>query len=221
MKPLLRRRTQRDHRVVHQVASWCLGYPDDGLLECLPLLTAALGEQDEHESVRAVRTVIADLAAADPDELRHDYIDTFDLSRKQTLYLTYWSDGDTRRRGTALTTIKQLYRDSGFLVDLNGELPDHLPIVLEYCARADPERGRELLAEHRPALESIRTALAERGSRYEPILAAICATVPVARASARPADIPVESVGLEPYDPRLLPLSPTQRVRPPRTSVLP
>lgn len=214
-----RRPPDADHRVIHQVASWCLSYPDDDVLDRMPLLRAALTAEPDSTPVELLGRIVDHLTAGDPDTHRHNYIDTFDLSRQRTLYLSYWTDGDTRRRGAVLGEFKQLYRDTGFLVDLHGELPDFLPIVLEFCARADPDRGRELLATYRPALELIRISLAEIDSPYADAVAAVCATVPGATppdresALALRTGIPTESVGLEPFDPRLLPLTPTRESR--------
>ncbi|MDL9936675.1 nitrate reductase molybdenum cofactor assembly chaperone [Gordonia sp. ABSL1-1] len=206
--------TRNDFRVTSMAASWCLSYPADEVLARLPLIRDALAEQSGHRAAQLLAPVVDGLLGTDPERLRHEYVDVFDLSRKHTLYLTYWSDGDTRRRGAALGEFKTLYRDSGFLVDLHGELPDHLPIVLEYCA-AVPDQGRALLEKHRPALELIRLSLLERGSRYAGVLAAVCAMLPgespadAASAMAMRTTIPTEAVGLEPFDPRLLPLHPT------------
>lgn len=202
----------RGDRVIYQVASLGLMYPDDDLLARAGLLRAALGELPASASATALTGFVDHLSTAEPAELRRHYVEIFDLSRRQTLYLTYWSDGDTRRRGSALTGFKQCYRDSGFVVDLDGELPDYLPIVLEFAARVDLDAGRTLLREHRASLELIRISLTEKDSPYAGVLAAICATLPGPsprdRASAlalRP-DPPVEQVGLDSGDPRLLPM---------------
>ncbi|MCK8612962.1 nitrate reductase molybdenum cofactor assembly chaperone [Gordonia sp. C13] len=213
-------RTSTGVRVIHQISSWCLGYPDDDLLSRIDLMRAALDEQGGEAAVRSLRRTVDHLADGDAMTLRRDYITLFDLSKRSTLYLSYWSDGDTRRRGTSLGEFKQVYRDSGFLVDLHGELPDHLPIVLEFSARADPRRGIELLEKHRAALELIKFSLLESDSPYAGAVAAVCMTLPspsppdreTALARCRP--VPVETVGLEPFDPRLLPIDPTSS-RPP------
>lgn len=209
----LSRRPKVDDRVVYQAASLLLSYPDAELLAKLPLVRSALDEQPAAPETHALLRVVEHLNATDPDALRQAYVDVFDLSRRQTLYLTYWSDGDTRRRGSALGAFKALYRGSDFLVDTRGELTDYLPMVLEFAARADPVGGRELLIEHRPSLELIRLALAECGSAYADVLVALCATLPgespvdKAAAMALRGNSPtVERVGLEPGDPRLLPL---------------
>ncbi|MCF8568720.1 nitrate reductase molybdenum cofactor assembly chaperone [Gordonia sp. HY002] len=213
----LRLRSERspatDHRVVRLAASWCLAYPDDDLLDKVDLLRAGVAETPQTAASNELAAFLDHLSATDPARLRQDYVDVFDLSGRQTLFLTYWTDGDTRRRGETLAAIKRVYRDSGFVVDLRGELPDHLPVVLEFAARVDPERGTTLLAEHRGALELIRFSLLDKKSPYAHVLAAICATLPGESPPDRAAAVAmrghhpeVETVGLEPFDPRLLPL---------------
>jgi nitrate reductase delta subunit len=214
MRPL--RRHQPDPRVVYQVASWCLDYPTVQLVERLPLLTDALAEQPRCPEVARLGGLVDHLARTPLDRLQRAYVDLFDLSRKHALYLSYWTDGDTRRRGEVLGRFKAAYRRSGFLVDTHGELPDYLPMVLEFAACADLAGGRELLQAYRPSLELLRIALQERQSRYAGALLAVCATLPGESPANRAAvqamvdagGPPVESVGLDPYDPRLLPLQP-------------
>lgn len=209
-----RRDLSPDTRVVHQVASWCLSYPDDALDERLPQLTAALSEQPVAPTTEPLARFLGHLSGLSMPQRQHEYVGTFDLTSKHALYLSYWTDGDTRRRGEVLARFKQRYRDSGFLVDTRGELPDHLPMVLEYAALADPDAGRALLQEYRPSLELLRLALSEAESPYADVLVAVCATLPGPSPEDRAAVMrmagagpPTESVGLEPYDPRLLPLA--------------
>jgi nitrate reductase delta subunit len=204
-----------DHRVVRQVASRVLEYPTDGLLGEVPLMRSALAECRGCRGVDDLGPLLDHLAARRLDALQRDYVEVFDLSRKRALHLSYWTDGDTRRRGEVLGRFKTAYRASGVLVSLHGELPDHLPVVLEFAALVDPEAGTALLQEYRASLELIRLALLELGTPYAGALAAVCATLPgespadrgaaMAMAGAGP---PTESVGLEPFDPRLLPVHP-------------
>lgn len=204
------------HRVVHQAASWCLDYPRDDLIGRLPVLTSALAEQGSSEPAAALWPLLTYLGSSPLDELQRAYVDTFDLSRKHALYLSYWTDGDTRRRGEVLGRFKTAYRASGFLVDTHGELPDYLPMVLEFAAFADPAAGAALLQDYRASLELLRIALQERQSPYAAAVVAVCATLPGESPADRAAVMamvgasgpPTESVGLEPYDPRLLPLQP-------------
>ena len=210
-------------RVVHLVAGRCLDYPTEALLADLPTLAGALAEQDGSRAARALEPLVEHLGATPLEVLQRAYVDTFDLSRKHALYLSYWTDGDTRRRGEVLGRFKAAYRASGFVVDTHGELPDYLPMVLEFAAVADPETGRAILTEYRPSLELLRIALQERESPWAAAAVAVCATLPGESPRDRAAVMamaglggppPVEAVGLDPYDPRLLPLrdvSPTSR----------
>ncbi|MER7070903.1 nitrate reductase molybdenum cofactor assembly chaperone [Terrabacter sp. NPDC000476] len=206
-----------DHRVVHVVAGRCLDYPSADLADALPAMRDALAEQGDSPAATTLGALVAHLAAADLPDLQRAYVDTFDLSRKHALYLSYWTDGDTRRRGEVLGRFKQAYRDSGAVVDTHGELPDYLPMVLEFSARVDPEAGAALLQGYRASLELLRIALQERQSPYAAAVVAVCATLPGESPRDRAAVMemvgmsgaqPSEAVGLEPYDPRLLPLQP-------------
>jgi nitrate reductase molybdenum cofactor assembly chaperone NarJ/NarW len=199
-------------RVVRQAAAVCLGYPEPDVIATTELLRTALAE----EASRQAESFEPLLAFWDSEELstiQTHYVDVFDRSRKYSLYLSYWTDGDTRRRGEVLAAFKQRYRRSGFLVDTRGELPDYLPMVLEYAAIVDPVDGTALLQEYRSSVELLRLALADRGTPYAGVLTAACSTLPgpspadrrtvMAMAAAGP---PTEMVGLEPQDPRLLPM---------------
>ena len=140
-------------------------------------------------------------------QLSADYVSTFDLRRRCCLYLTYYAFGDTRKRGVALLTFKQAYRNAG--VELTAdELPDHLCVLLEFAATADFETGRLLLLQHRAGVELLRLALGDAESPYVAALNAICATLPslggddrqaVSRLAAE--GPPAEAVGLEPFAP--------------------
>ncbi len=215
----LRRRPPRtgDDRVVHLVAGRCLDYPSAELLAALPAMREALTEHRDSPGAPELASLLDHLGGADVARLQRTYVDTFDLSRKHALYLSYWTDGDTRRRGEVLGRFKTAYRSSGAVVDTHGELPDYLPMVLEFAARVDSEAGRAILQDYRASLELLRIALQEKQSPYAGALVAVCATLPGESPPDRAAVMemvgmtgphPTEAVGLEPYDPRLLPLQP-------------
>lgn len=208
---------KRDDRVLYLAAAWCLAYPDETLLSRLPLLRQGLaqygGPRHNKRAAALFEPCLHELETTPLMVLQQRYVDVFDLSRKHALYLSYWTDGDTRRRGEVLGEFKQLYRRSGFLVNTGGELPDYVPMVLEFAARVDVKAGVSLLLKYRPSLELLRIALEERRSVHGAVVAAVCATFPGTSPADRQAVMrmagfgpPTESVGLEPYDPRLLPL---------------
>ena len=197
--------------VLYQATSVCLGYPDDEVLGLAGVIRSAIAESAPG-AAGSFAPLLDWWAATPAAEVRRQYVEVFDLSKRHALYLSYWTDGDTRRRGMVLVDFLQRYRDAGLDLGDSGELPDDLPLVLEF-ARHRPDEGAALLQEYRASLELIRLALAERGSPYAGVVAAVCATLPgrspedrqQAMAMAVPST-PTESVGLDPYDPRLLPV---------------
>ena len=187
--------------VVFQAAGLLLSSPDEELLGRLDLIESAVAETGAAGRFAAT---FAHLRSLPLMELQSWHVQEFDLSRRHALHLTYWTDGDTRRRGEVLAGIKQIYRDSGLFVDLDGELPDYLPMVLEFAAMGDPRRGVGILNDYRASLELLRIGLTEDGLPQAGVVAAICDALggPSPRTRAEVRDLlttpPTETVGLEP-----------------------
>lgn len=185
--------------VVFQAAALVLSYPDADLLDRLDTVEAALAGT---AAAGRFAPVLAHLRGSGLYELQAWHVQEFDLSRKHALHLSYWTDGDTRRRGQVLAEIKGVYRESGLVVDTGGELPDYLPLVLEFAV-ADPGRGRELLDRFRASLELIRLGLTADRLPHAGVLEAVCGCLPGpspqtrAEVQARFGEVqPVELVGL-------------------------
>ena len=157
--------------IVLQSASLLLEYPDERLLDRLNLIEAALTEVG---ATSRFGPLLQHLRGKSLMDLQAFHSQEFDLSRRHVLHLTYWTSGDTRRRGEELARIKQVYRESGFQVSLNGELPDYLPLMLEYAAVADLKRGCQLLHAHRASLELLRLALKRDQLPHECAVEAVC-----------------------------------------------
>lgn len=193
----------RDDVVVCQAAALVLAYPEAELLERLDVIEAALTDAGALERFLPVLTHLRGAALG---ELQAFHVQEFDLSRRHALHLSYWTDGDTRRRGEVLASIKAVYRESGLVVDAGGELPDHLPMVLEFAA-VDPGRGFDLLNRFRASLELIRLGLVADVLPHAGVLEAVCGLLPGAsprtraEVQARFGDIqPMELVGLDQLD---------------------
>ena len=190
------------HRVIYAAASVVLSYPDENVLGQLPLVEQALAEVDALDGFAAT---LAHLRSMPVLEVQSWHVQEFDLSRRHAMHLTYWTDGDTRRRGEVLAAIKQTYRDSGLLVDLDGELPDYLPMVLEFAANGAPALGVALLNTYRASLELLRLGLVKDKLPHAGVVAAICDTLggpsPQTRAEVQEllGTRPSELVGLEPF----------------------
>jgi len=190
--------------LVWQCASLLLAYPDEHFAERLGIVDELRAPVAGRAAEMLARTVEA-LRARDPMHAAADYVDTFDLRRRSTMYLTYWTAGDSRNRGREMHAFAQAYRDAGSRPPVD-EAPDHLPVVLEFAATVDPVAGRRLLVEHRVPIDVLRDALTECGSPYAHTISGVCATLPAAtdqdvRRAQRLAQAgpPAEAVGLQPF----------------------
>ncbi len=188
-------------RLVWQCASLLLGYPDDNrLADADALLAHMKGVAAENLSITTQA-----LRGADPTTRAADYVDTFDLRRRTTMYLTYWTAGDTRNRGVAMLEFVKAYRAAG-VAPPTDEAPDCLPVLLEFAATVDPANGRRLLIEHWVPIDVLHQGLTDMRSPYRHAVAAVLATLPRAtdadtRRAQRLAEAgpPAEAVGLQPF----------------------
>ena len=193
----------RDQAVVLQAASVCLRYPDAEVLALMPVVRAAVDALPASRPAGRLGAFLDTVAATTPERAAQHYVEVFDTRRRCCLYLTWWSDGETRRRGAALAALKDRYRASG-VEFADAELPDFLPAVLEFAATADLAAGLALLQDHRPGIELLRLALLDASTPYAAPVEAVCALLPgpspadvaAAKALARTGP-PREQVGLD------------------------
>lgn len=201
-------RSKRDptleHRLVWQAAALLLAYPDDRQGERLTTVEEMLTHLPDAPANLLGATATA-LRASDPMQAQIDYVNTFDMRRRTTMYLTYWTAGDTRNRGNHMLAFASTYREAG-VHPPEHEAPDYLPVVLEFAATVDADAGRRLLTEHRAPIDLLREALEQSASPYAHAVAAVCQTLgpPTEQDAQRAqrlaaAGPPAESVGLQPF----------------------
>lgn len=193
------------HAHAWQAQSLLLGYPDDTLLAHLPLLDRVAASLPDRVG-GPLAAFLDHLHGSDRAALAAQYVATFDHRKRGCLYLTYYTHGDTRKRGLALLRLKQVYAAAGLTLT-DDELPDHLPVMLEFAA-AHPEAGQALLLDYRAGLELLRLDLTDTGSPWRLVLDSISATLPSLSGDQRQAAArlaaegpPEEQVGLEPFAP--------------------
>jgi nitrate reductase delta subunit len=192
--------------MIDVISSRLLMYPDDQLIDELPLIRQGVATLPSHIRVHFDR-FFSEIEGKTLLELQEKYVAVFDLKRRCCLYLTYYLNGDTRLRGMALVRFQATYAQHGFQNE-TGELPDFLPMLLEFSAHGgDAARAAEaLIDEHREGLEVLRVALEKVESPQRHIIAAVLATLPELTSAQRAAarllvaqGPPTESVGLEPF----------------------
>lgn len=191
--------------LVLRLVSLLLQYPDAELTESRSDLSTVVRALPATPAAAHLTRFTDWFAAQEPEALERHYVEMFDLRRKSSLYLTYYLHGDTRRRGMALLTLNQRYKAGGWDTS-TGELPDHLPVVLEFAALAGPGGGEAPLRQHRRGLELIQQALTDAASPYRHVLAALLTLLPPPTEADRAAVArlvaegpPNEEVGLDPY----------------------
>ena len=165
----------QDMRTLRALAA-LLGYPDPQLLEALPEIAGVLAQSRlmAPEQHGRLRVLLADLQAGDGLDLEMRYVDLFDRGRATSLNLFEHVHGESRDRGTAMVELQQIYAAAGWQLT-TGELPDHLPVMLEYLSCRDIGEARAMLGDCAHILRSIGEALVRRGSPYAAVFDALLA----------------------------------------------
>ena len=191
-------------RIVFAAVSRLLQYPDEELAGLVSMLRPVLADLPS-SSGPPLERFLDHAASTRLLDLQKDYVSTFDLKRRNCLYLTYYLNGDTRRRGMALWRFQDAYRQRGFSVE-GGELPDFLPAVLELAAVGHEDMALALLLEHQSGIHVLRESLDAMHSPYADVVRALEATMPAPSDEVRAAALtlategpPAEAVGLEPF----------------------
>ncbi|MDI1236909.1 MAG: nitrate reductase molybdenum cofactor assembly chaperone [Polaromonas sp.] len=177
-----------------RVLARLLGYPDAELRSHLDVLREALHEERalEPQRLAELNALIDALALAPALETEAAYVELFDRGRATSLHLFEHVHGDSRDRGPAMIDLAQTYEKAGMYL-AEGEMPDFLPVVLEFTSTQPPREAREFLAEMAHIFNAIFAALQQRESAYASVLGAL---LELAGEKAQPVQIAVE----EPID---------------------
>ncbi|CAL1239669.1 nitrate reductase molybdenum cofactor assembly chaperone [Candidatus Methylocalor cossyra] len=166
-----------------------LSYPGAELRAALPEIAAALAQAPWLPAAHRLRleALLEDLGGRDPYEVEARYVELFDRGRATSLHLFEHLYGDSRERGPAMVALKALYARAG--LRLNGnELPDYLPVLLEYLSCQTRAEARAMLGDCAAVLRAIGRALKRRGSAYAAVLEALLAVAGVEGLGASPED---------------------------------
>ena len=117
----------------------------------------------------AIGALIEDLAEADLLEAQSAYVDLFDRTRSLSLHLFEHVHGESRDRGQAMVSLLERYRQAGLDITA-AELPDFIPLFLEFLSTLDDTEARAHLAEPAHILAALAERLRRRGSDYAAVL---------------------------------------------------
>lgn len=160
--------------LVLKALSALLSYPTAEIRAALPEIAEAIRASPlvAPRERAALLELVDELAGGDLLELEERYVDLFDRGRALSLHLFEHLHGDGRERGAAMVELKALYAQGGFEL-ATRELPDFLPVLLEYLSTRRAEEARAMLADCAHILETIGRALLARRSRYAAVLQAL------------------------------------------------
>ena len=142
-----------------------LSYPERELIEALAEIRQAAPQ---------LSALIDELETEPLEILQERYVALFDRSRALSLHLFEHVHGESRDRGQAMVDLAQTYAARGFAVAGN-ELPDYLPAFLEFLSVLSAAEAKGMLGETAGILRTLGDRLAERGSRYALVFAALLA----------------------------------------------
>jgi len=154
--------------------SLLLSYPTGELQEAMTAIGAALAADPRiTPASRAALQMLTDrLAQGDLYDLQESYVMLFDRSRTLSLNLFEHVHGESRDRGGAMVSLIETYREAGF-EPATTELPDHLPVLLEFLAMRPAPEASETLADAAHIFDAIETRLGRRESGYAAVFAAL------------------------------------------------
>lgn len=164
----------RNPMLTYKAIGWLLTYPEAEQIAALPELQQViateglLGVSLENNLLRFT----ASLATADLIDLQEAYVGLFDKSRQTSLHLFEHVHGESRDRGMAMVNLREIYMAAGLFQD-ESELPDYLPLYLEYLSVLPGTEARAGLADVAPILQGIYRQLVRRESGYAAPLAAL------------------------------------------------
>ncbi|HMS26689.1 MAG TPA: nitrate reductase molybdenum cofactor assembly chaperone [Burkholderiaceae bacterium] len=157
-----------------RVLARLLAYPDAELRQHLPdMLSALLVENALPENrLTELTTLIQILQNGEALENEAEYVQLFDKGHSTSLHLFEHVHGDSRDRGPAMIDLAQTYEKAGLFLGPD-EMPDYLPVVLEFVSTQPPQEARAFLVEMAHIFNAIFNALQQRNSPYASILGAL------------------------------------------------
>lgn len=157
--------------ILYNVLARLLDYPVLELKSHLDEMREAIANESEisNEEREVVNTFLDQVAQNSLLELEQEYVQTFDMVADNSLHLTHHLFGDDRGRGPALVDLGEHYKGMG-LEAKEGELPDYLPLILEYVSTLDETAATVFLADAAKVLTVIAANLEQAKSRYAPLL---------------------------------------------------
>lgn len=158
----------------YRILSLLLTYPNEEIYNFLPEVNPSLKEEKllNPESINGIDAFVDFFNKKQLTFWQEHYVQLFDYSKSASLYLFEHVHGDSKDRGQAMVDLIELYKENGLQMN-SAELPDYLPMFLEFLAMQTQEKAEDLLSEIIDIVGFIHKKLNEKDNPYKYLLAAI------------------------------------------------
>lgn len=123
----------KDAETYFKLVSILLEYPDERYVQALPELESAVQKLPPGRPRAGIEAFLADARTRSTLQLQESHTAAFDLNPSATLNMTYHLWGDSEKRAETLVRLQQVYGQAGYEISAT-ELPDYLPLLLEFLA---------------------------------------------------------------------------------------
>lgn len=172
---------------IYKILSLLLEYPDLELLDNLPEIRALSDKSADLDAAEkaAMRKFFDYLASKPLIDLQSDYVKTFDFTPEHSLHLTHhmFDDDSDRNRGPALIDLGEMFKEYG-VKTVTNELPDYLPLILEFVAYLDENEATVFLSDAGKVLSLLADNLAKAESPYAAPLSIVKSRATLTRLAA-------------------------------------
>lgn len=157
--------------LLYKITSALLEYPNQDLKSAIPEISELMQNDAiiSDEERGTLQKFMQWLDGMDVTELQQSYVQTFDMTPEHSLHLTHHLFGDDRGRGPALIDLTEYYKEFGMHAD-EKELPDYLPLILEFASTLEEIEAKVFLGQTVKVLTQLATNLETAESPYAPLV---------------------------------------------------
>ena len=148
-----------EYKIILKVAAHLLEYPDENWWADLSDYRAVVNELQSTQTREVFQDLFDYVEQVGRKDYEQQYVRSFDFSQNTNLYLTTHNRTDFGKQSNEMHDFKQLFLENGF--DLQKELPDYLPAILELAATVEPVNSKKILDVARPKIELLRERFIE------------------------------------------------------------
>lgn len=148
-----------EYKMTLKIAAYLLEYPDENWRKDFPEYRAAAAELKTPQSRDVFLDLFDYIEQFGAKEYEREYVRKFDFSQNTNLYLTTHNRTDFGKQSNEMHDFKQLFLDNGY--DLQKELPDYLPALLELAITVEPAQAKKILTTAQPKIELLRDRFIE------------------------------------------------------------